>query len=282
MRRLLIGLCWVALGAAVAAEDFGPRFDEGYELLREGKPDEALAAFQELLTDTPESELVQYSIATAQYEKALRALGSGETDAGMQGLGDARSQFDALRGAAAPFVRRNAGFGAANAMTQTARHMDMRQQYKERLAALQTAVGEYTAIVDRYPDHGPAQKNLNHARYLLKRMLQNPPPDPPQSEDGEGEDEGEQGQQDQQGEQGEDGEQDPSDEGEEGEEETDGESETPPPEGGDPQDNANTGQPLQDQNIEAILESLEDRNREEQENLRRAKGAPRVQDGKWW
>ena len=41
-------------------------------------------------------------------------------------------------------------------------------------------------------------------------------------------------------------------------------------------------QPLENQNIEAILQSLEDKNREEQKNLRKAKGPPKIREGKWW
>ena len=137
----------------------------------------------------------------------------------------------------------------------------------------------YEKVLRQQPDHAGAKTNLNHARYLLKTMLQDPPQEQ-QNADDEGGEEGEQGRNEQQSEEGENSEQ----EGQEGEEEPpEGEDESDPSEsGGDPQDASAQTQPLKDQNIEAILQSLEDKNREEQKNLRKAKGPPKIREGKWW
>lgn len=282
MRRLLVGIACFLSAFPVTAEEFGPRFNEGYEHLRAGDPDAALESFRDLLTETPDSDLVQYSIASAQYQKGLQTMDVEGVEEGTKVLSTAQKAFDELRASNTEFVRQNAGFGAANCTAQLAKRMDEQVQYKERIQALQKAVNEYEQVLSEYPGHEGAQTNLNHTRYLLKRMLQNPPPEQ-KSEDGEGEDEGEQSQEQQQQEgsqggqppQGEEGEQDES------QQEAQPQSDENAP-SQEPQESAQDSKDLTDENIEAILQSLEEKNREEQKNLRRAKGAPRVRDGKWW
>lgn len=263
------------LGACAAADEFGPRFETGYGHLQAGDPEAALASFNELLTETPDSDLVRYSIAAAEYAKGVKDFGAGSAETGLQGLTKARSDFDSLVGSAMPFVRREAGFGSANASAQIAKHYSEQEQYKERVEALQTAVAGYESVLEQHPDHQAAATNLNHTRYLLKKMLQNPPKNENQSKDegNEGES-GDQNQEDQQGDQ-------PQDQPPEDQQGDDQEDQQP--EDGEPQDQKSTGERTkEDANIEAILDSLEDKNREEQENLRKAKGAPKVLNGKWW
>jgi len=275
-KRLMI-LPALMLCACAFAEDFGPRFEKGYGHLQAGDPEAALASFQELLTETPDSDLVRYSIAAAKYAKGVKDFGAGSAEAGLEGLNKARADFDALAGALTPFVRREAGFGAANASAQIAKHYSEQEQYKERVEALQTAVAGYEAVLEQYPDHRAAATNLNHTRYLLKKMLQNPPKNENESKD-EGNDEGQSGEQNQEDQQGEQ----PQDQEPE-EEQSDENQADQNPEEGDPQNQKSTGEKTsEDANIEAILDSLEDKNRQEQQNLRKAKGAPKVVNGKWW
>lgn len=290
MRRVVAGiLCGVALAMVASAEDFGPRFKEGYEYLRAGNPDAALESFRDLLTETPDSELVQYSIAAAEYEKGAQDLDAGNTEEGSKVLTDAHSGFDELMSAQSPFVRKNAGFGAANSTAQLAKHYDEESQYNERVQSLQQAVREYEGVLDRYPDHEGARTNLNHTRYLLKKMLQNPPPEQKKADDGEGGDQGEQGKQNEESEQGDQNQQQPQPEqGEQGDQsqpqdqQNQNNGQPDQSQQGTSEQNLDQGKPLTDQNIQAILDSLEDKNREEQKNLRKAKGAPRVRNGKWW
>ena len=198
----------------------------------------------------------------------------------MEGLYQARDGFDALRNTRDPFLKRHAPFNAANSAAQMAKHLDPKEQYNERVQALQDAIQAYDALLRMQPDHGGAETNRNHARYLLKTMMQDPPPEQERADDGDGGEDGEQGENEQdtqegdQDQEGEEGEQEPQ----EGDEDS-SDNENP---GGDPQDSALEGDPLEDLNIEAILQSLEDKNREEQKNLRKAKGPPQVRGGKWW
>ena len=281
MRRLITVIACAVLSVTAGAETFGVRFEDGYAELRSGDPDAALAAFQELLTDTPNSELVQYSIAAALYEKGLKDLGEATSEEALESLYKARDGFDSLRNSRDPFLRENAPFNAANSTAQVARHMDPKEQYNERVQALQDAIQSYETILRMQPKHDGAKTNLNHARYLLKTMMQEAPPEQDQADDSGG-DEGEEGENQQENQEGEEGEEDQEGEGEQ--EPQDGEQDPSEDEnpGGDPQDSASDGNPLEDQNIEAILQSLEDKNKEEQKNLRKAKGPPKVRGGKWW
>ncbi len=283
-KALLLSLLLAATSFA-HAQRFDSRFEDGYALLRAGDPDGALESFRELLTEDPDSEYVKYSIAAAQYRKGLKSLeietSEEGVEEGVEQLYQARDGFDALRNTKDPFLRKNAPFSAANSTAQVARHYDPHDQYNERSQALRDAIVAYEKVLRSQPGHAGATTNLNHARYLLKTMLQDPPPDQ-QNADDEGGEEGEEGRNEEQGEEGDNSE----DEGQEGEEEPPEGDESDPSEndssGGNPQDDSAQTQPLEDQNIEAILQSLEDKNREEQKNLRKAKGPPKIREGKWW
>ncbi len=274
MPRLAL-LFTLLFAVAGFAEDFGPRFEKGYAALRAGDPDAALASFNELLTETPDSELVRYSIASAEYTKGVKDLDAGQAETGVASLNKARGEFEGLAGAQTPFIREQAGFAAASCAAQMAKHYNETDQYNERLEALQKAVAGYEQVLQTGPKHAAAATNLNHTRYLLKKMMQNPPENQKKSKDDEGE-EGQDGENDQPGDQGEQPQeqQDPQDQQDQ---------ESPADQNaGEPEQQKSAGDPRDDQNIQAILDSLEDKNREEQKNLRRAKGAPKVLDGKWW
>ena len=92
-RRILMSLLLTC--AAASAEDFGPRFEKGYGELRGGNPEAAIASFNELLTETPDSELVRYSIAAAKYAKGLKDIEVGQVEAGTAGLNEAKADFEA-------------------------------------------------------------------------------------------------------------------------------------------------------------------------------------------
>lgn len=288
MPKVFLALSILTIAALTArAETFDSRFEEGFSMLRAGNPEGALESFQKLLTEEPNSELVQYSIAAALYEKGLKNLAGEVSEEAMESLYQARDGFDKLRNSRDTFLRRNAPFNAANSTAQVAKHLDPGSQYNERVQALQDAIQAYEVVVRQHPDHDGARVNLNHSRYLLKSMMQNAPPEQERADDGEGGEQGEQGENEDQSDEGEEGEQDQdSQEGEEGEQDQEGEEDSDPSDnensGGDPQDASSQGDPLKDENIEAILQSLEDKNREEQKNLRKAKGPPSIREGKWW
>jgi hypothetical protein len=301
MRRAftVIGCLIAATGAF--AQDVRERLQGGFEQLDAGAVDEAMTTFRDVQTDDPESDLVQYSIARAQYEQALRDADSPQ-DA-LEPLHAARAAFDNLTTSEDPFVRENALYNSANCSALIAKHSATEGNHEETVKGFEDSIRGYEEVLEKHPGRVEARGNLNHMRYLLKKMLQNPPPPEEQQEQQQQQEGGEDENQEQS--EGEEQEQQSEQDGEPSEEESEGES-SPEKEGEeseqdqgeqdqgepnpseqeqdeDPQPQEGEGQePLSRQNIEAILNSLEEEDREEQKNLRRSKTAPRMKGNKWW
>lgn len=288
MRNLLTFLLFVWSMPLIAfGESFEARLQQGFESLKGGDSEAALVAFMDLQVEQPDSPGVQYGIASAHYVRALAALATNEEGAkGQEKMSDARAKFEALDTAADPMMSGLASFGVANSTVQIALHSGPMENYEETVNAFKESILEYERALEQYPDLEAARTNLNHSRYALKTLLQNPPPKEQQEEEGDG-DEGDEGDQ---GEPGEDGnenqqgedEQDPSDDGNDDNDEGDPEDDDGEVGEGQESQADMTQESLSRQNIEAILESLEDRNREEQKNLRRSDEPSRMLGGKWW
>lgn len=271
-------------------EYFDDRFKPGYDLLAEGNYDEALASFNQLKTELPDSALVDYSIASTHYNRALSIEDPEQKETRLEELFKAKEGFEELANLPDPFLKQNAPFASANTSAQMAKMFDPEAEYSPRVEALKQAIQEFDEVLRLQPGHDEARQNRNHLNYLLKQMLQNPPPDqqnPDQGEGGEDQNEGEnQEEGDDQKESGE--EQDDQEDGEEDNSEGDENSEDPnadnsPQDGEQPEQQAsdNTRTP-EEANIEAILDSLEEVNKEEQKNLRRSTRLPQITGGKWW
>ena len=286
MRKAWFALCCLVAASGVSAQGVRERLQGGFDLLGAGAVDEAMTTFRDVQTDDPESDLVHYSIARAQYEQAL--LDADSPADALESLTAARAGFDGLTASADKFVRENALYNSANCSALIAKHSVSEGNHEETVKGFEDSIRGYEDVLEKHPDHAEARSNLNHMRYLLKKLLQNPPPPEEREQQQEGEEqdteeqsEGEGEQQEQQSEQeGEPSEeQPPEEEGdssdqEEGEsersdQELEGESQPREAEEGEEQES------LSRQNIEAILKSLEEQDREEQKNLRRSK-TPRV------
>ncbi len=284
---------------AHAAEYFDERFAPGYELLKKGDFDKALENFEQLKTDTPDSALVEYSIASVAYQMALSLRDNENAEGAIEQFTAAKSQFEALSRSSDNFLREQAPLNAANASAQIAKLYNPEQQYKERVQGLMQALSEYDAFLGRFPDHQVAQRNRDHVSYLLKQLLRNPPPEEEQDkekesgnneEQEENEDQAKQDQAKKDSDKGQENEDDSKGEDSEEEETEDDAKHKDDPSKPSDENEAEDSQPQQsengksaeEENIEAILESLEATNQEEQKNLRKAKMQPRVKGGKWW
>ncbi len=298
MRKASFAFCCLALASVVSAQDVRERLQGGFDQLGAGAVDEAMATFRDVQTDDPESDLVHYSVARAQYEQAL--LDADSPADALESLVAARAGFDALTSSEDRFIRENALYNSANSSALMAKHSAAEGNREDTVKGFEDSIRGYEEVLEKYPDHAGARKNLNHMRFFLKKMLQNPPPSEEQQqqqEEGEGEGqeneeqpEGEGEEQEQQSEQeGEESEQESSPGEEEGEsEQEEGESdsgnqenEEPRPQDGE-EGEEQEQEPLSRQNIEAILKSLEGQDREEQKNLRRSKTPHRMKGSKWW
>lgn len=282
MRRYGLFLM-IGVAAAYAGEPFRERLEQGYRQLRSGNIEGARNTFQGLLTDEPKSEALHYGLGRAQYEEGLRDIERKAAEDAVARLSEARTSFEELISASDPFVRRNALFSAANSAALIAKQTAMTGDHEKNVAAFEDAIRAYEEVLRTQPDHRQARKNLDHMRYTLKKMLQNPPPESDQNKEGEQNEEGDQQQEDQSGEKQsqENQPQEPSEQPEP--DDSQAEEEQP----GDPtqmSDAAREEQPqeLNRQNIEAILQSLEEQDRQAQKDLRKATGPPRAVGGKWW
>lgn len=300
MRNLIVAAMVITCSAQAAAQMFDARLADAFSRIESGDYDGAVQEFNELKVDHPQSELIDYGLASALYAKAAHDYETGNREMAEVGMNAARKRFQDLRQSPQPEVSRDAQFGEANSLAIVAR--DKAREYIEKFpvvrpedykTAEETAGNAVRALEDyvaRYPEDDRARTNLNHARYTLKSIQQRQP-DQQQQQQSEGEDEGDQQQDQQSGDQGEEGgedqegedEQESGDQGSEDQEEADADQGETDQSGAGAETRADMSQnELSRQNIEAILQSLEDINREEQKNLMRADTAPRTRDGQWW
>ncbi|MBI2435941.1 MAG: hypothetical protein HYV26_24055 [Candidatus Hydrogenedentes bacterium] len=150
------------------------------ELLQGGQVVEALEAYQNLQVDHPESAEAVLGTACAQYRAAEVALGQAKMKEARESFAAAQETFQRLFSTEDPWIRASAMFDYANAVAKTAKTFDPQKEYEGQVGALRQAVGAYEAVLTAYPDHVGAVKNLDHVRYILKKLLENPPEKPEQ------------------------------------------------------------------------------------------------------
>ena len=291
MRRILCGIMLIAAVAA-AEPSFNTRLEQGHAALSAGDAERAIGVYRDLQTDDPESDVLYYSIGRAQYEQGVQNAELGAPEDAIAAFEEAANTFEMVATASDPELRKRAAYNHANSIAQIAEQSAAAQQHDETVAAFEQSVGEYEEFLRKHPDHTEARNNLDHMRFLLKSMLQNPPPPQEQQQDQEGEDgEGEDGDKSEEGQKkeggdqqdGEDGEQeqqqgDESQEEQDGDDEQDGgEQESEQQEGAQSEEQGEgeptgEGEEIDRQNVEALLESLEDideREQRETKNVRR-------------
>ena len=293
-----------ALGAAVAivlitpvalgAESFRSRLEQAHALLREGDVQGAMALYRDLQTDDPESDVLYYNIARVHYDGAMQEAELEAHEDALASLEQAKEAFAKVLHSADPQVRRDAAFNHANCVAQVAKLSATAQKHQETVEAFEQSVAEYEDFLRQHPDHQGARNNLDHMRYLLKSMLQNPPP--PQQQQGEGDENQDQEQQDDQGQdqqQEQEGQQQQQDQEEgagEKQEEQEEQEEQPEqqPQAQEQEESEDSEQSPEDepppddrQNVEAILQSLEDIDEQEQRETRTQPADSRLRNN-WW
>jgi hypothetical protein len=281
---------WLAGMNAIAAESFNSRLQKGHELLRNGDPEGALTQYRDLQTEDPESDALYYSIGCAQYEESMQAVQQKAPQDALASLETAKASFEKVLTARDPGIRRNAAFNHANTVAQIAMQSAAAQKYEETTKAFEESVKEYEAFLKQHPDHEGARKNLDHMRYLLKSMLQNPPPPQQQQGQGQQQDQNKQTQQSQDKQQN-------QKQTQQDQENPDQQKEQKPQEGQQPQqaqaqaDNQaerdkqekSAEEPQGDdrQNVEAILQSLEDVDNKQQQETKNQRTEIKMRR-EWW
>ena len=151
---------------------------EADQLLGAGDVSAALEAYRNIQVDFPEAEEAQFGIGCAQYIQGTGQLTAEESAASFAAAEEVFSRLSIARN---EIIREHAAYNRANTVAQTAKMIPAEQQYKEAVAAFHGAVSAYEGVLREYPEHRGAGQNLDHVRFLLKELLQNPPE--PEDED---------------------------------------------------------------------------------------------------
>lgn len=174
MYKLLFAwsLC-VCVASGAFAESQAARLSRAHGLLQQNDAAAALELLRELQVESPGDERVLYALGCAQYKMAEAQGGAAGAPAGAAAsFKEAQASFDALSRAKDPNIARQAAFDRANCLAQAAKQaMANPQQAAAAADSLRGAVSAYEDFLRHYPDDKGAQQNLDHVRFLLKKML---------------------------------------------------------------------------------------------------------------
>jgi tetratricopeptide (TPR) repeat protein len=194
-RHFLIAACCLLAAFAAAGGSFRSRARRADAFLRSGQPEKALETWEKLLVDYPDSAHVRYGIASVRYQQGVNRAEAGVGSEAAAAFDRARAAFERMSGLDDPEIRRHLEFGRANCIAWQAKLIAPVPEkvppdhYEAVLKKLRGAVAAYESLLTAYPGHKNARQNLEHMRYILKRMLQHPPPPeetqqpPPENED---------------------------------------------------------------------------------------------------
>ncbi|MGI6460100.1 MAG: tetratricopeptide repeat protein [Candidatus Hydrogenedentales bacterium] len=285
-----------------SADSFREQLKYGNALLNSGDFEGAREVFRGLQLEHPESEIVYYSLGCADYEEGSSAAALQDPEGAIEHFSSASDAFQRAKTSRDKSLRIDASYNHANAMAQIAKQTVSLGDNKATIAAFEETVAAYEGVLERYPGHTEARHNLDHVRYLLKRMLQVPPPEQDEQEEEQGDtQEQQQGSQDQEDEDQQQDRQDQQDEQgqEDGQEDSEQQaSQQPEEEEGAPQQESNQQaqasardeespgegeqEEMQDrQTIEAILQSLEAEDKREQQDMRTSQPDSHIRK-EWW
>lgn len=182
LRNIVIVLACAIFAASISAsgESLRDQVKSAEALLAAGEAEKALAAFQQLQVDHPDAPEVILGVGASQYRAGELSLAGGLNEQARQHFSDAQQSFQRLFSNPEDPVRSSALFDYANAMAKSAKAYDTAKEFDKQVSALKAAVGAYEQVLRDFPQHAQARQNLDHTRYVLKKLLQNKPPDPDQ------------------------------------------------------------------------------------------------------
>jgi hypothetical protein len=311
MKRALIILCMLSV-AAPAWAGFNESLRRANALVRSGDPEQALLIYRRLLTERPGSPLLLHGMGCAYHELGTEQQVLEDVQGAAKSFAEARNLFEAAA-STGEIVRQEAAYNAANAQVARAKALAAVGETRPAVELLRQAVGEYEEL-PRGEELGPRiEQNLGHARYVLKRLLQEqqdeePPPMPEQQEEQQTQEEEEQpGEEQEAGAEGQAGapeepeqpeEPQPSEEESEAGADAAAPPDAPPPSPSEGEEGQAEGEAaaataldappeafedgqMLSPSIEAILESLEEQDEREQERMRQGPAGGRAGE-QWW
>ncbi len=186
-----LALLLLVLACPALAESYEDRLEQANSHLRSGDATGALDLYRELQVDYPDEDRVIFGIGCAQYDQAAPL--SARTTASMPGAQDekeaptaaslydeAAATFDRLAVSRDPKLRVDAAFNRGNCAVSKAKFFADQGQRDEAVGAYRQAITIYEQLLKDSPEHAGALQNLDHARYELKLLLQQPPEKPPE------------------------------------------------------------------------------------------------------
>ena len=262
MRRLMLLLALIS--APAFADSFADRMREANTLLGNGDFEGAMAIYQDLKIDDPESERIAHNMGLAKFRYATGLLESNNPKDALTALEEATGLFDKSMETGIDEIIETSEFAAANTTLKTADAHKAMNAYQQAIESYQLAISQYEDILRRDSGHAGAKQNRALARLRLKELMRDTPPEEQEQEQQQqqGQDENQQqegGGESQEGEQ----DQQPQDSGEsEGESEQGGEQDQQSQDGGQNEmDEGEPGDPSkspEEQDQEFDLEDLKD------------------------
>lgn len=195
------GALWFALALAATlahAASFVDTLNEANAKLLNGESQSALDIYRELQVENPESDVLYHNLGCAQYLKGEDDAKSGLQKGQADSFNEAKASFERAMTSDDPVLRKSAAFNRANAIAKQAMAMDPAADQEAVIAAFEDSIKSYEDILSGDPANKDAQTNLDHMRYLLKKMLQNPPDQNQQQQQGQDDQQKQGEQQDQQ------------------------------------------------------------------------------------
>jgi hypothetical protein len=174
--------CVMMLCAAARGESLQAALDRAAAHLRAGDAAAARAIYQEQIVDHPQSAELRFGLACADYRAAEAQAAQAKPEAAAAAFDQARAGFNAVMPLARGALRAQAAFNAANCVARKALLVDPARQRAQAIAALREAEAALDAVVREFPDLREAQQNLDHVRYTLKKLLQQPAPEEDQQQ----------------------------------------------------------------------------------------------------
>ncbi|GMW01315.1 MAG: hypothetical protein AMXMBFR84_24520 [Candidatus Hydrogenedentota bacterium] len=181
MRKLATVMVFLVASLALAQDSFEDGFNRANALLRSGEADDALEAYRKLQIDQPELPSLYFGIGCAEFENALEKSRAQQGSSRDNVFSIAETAFEKAARTNDPALRRDAEFNLASASARKAIAAPEGASPDEMKARYKEGINAFERFLEKYPGHEGAEQSLDHLRYSMKRMLQQPPPEETQS-----------------------------------------------------------------------------------------------------
>ncbi len=156
------------------SEDIGRIWDEAREKTMKGNFDEAWKEYEELVVKNPNRYNVVFGAGCLKYYQAEKNINNLQIDNLKTLIKEAENYFDtAIQLAKTPEERANGLYNKGNGNLLLANAVKENPQLiEESINYYKNAIRLYREALENKPDFPEANKNLEHALYQLKQLMQ--------------------------------------------------------------------------------------------------------------